>query len=123
MWCLIVWILDLCPLSYFILKLKIKHNYWLLVDTCPQAANHCALFCVGKQPIILLYFEFETVLKFITSGSGYAQTNLLSYTGQLNIDFSCNNSSYSTLSTANNKGAFQTLLFTCNKSFLAARLI
>ena len=26
------------------LKLKIKHNDWLLADTCPQAANHCALF-------------------------------------------------------------------------------
>ena len=28
----------------FILKLKIKRNDWLLVDTCQQAANHCALF-------------------------------------------------------------------------------
>ena len=28
----------------FILKLKIKCNDWLLVDTCPQAANHCTLF-------------------------------------------------------------------------------
>ena len=28
----------------FILKLKIKPNDWLLADTCPQAANHCALF-------------------------------------------------------------------------------
>ena len=27
----------------FILRLKIKRNDWLLVDTCPQAANHCAL--------------------------------------------------------------------------------
>ena len=26
------------------LKLKIKRNDWLLVDRCPQAANHCALF-------------------------------------------------------------------------------
>ena len=26
------------------LRLKIKRNDWLLVDTCPQAANHCALF-------------------------------------------------------------------------------
>ena len=26
------------------LKLKIKHNDWLLADMCPQAANHCALF-------------------------------------------------------------------------------
>ena len=50
----------------FILKLKIKRNDWLLVDTCPQAANHCALFWVRvrKQPIVGLYFEFETVLKF-----------------------------------------------------------
>ena len=38
-----------------ILKLKIKRNDWLLADTCPQAANHCALF------------EFETVLKFNNS--------------------------------------------------------
>ena len=27
-----------------IIKLKIKHNDWLLVDMCPQAANHCTLF-------------------------------------------------------------------------------
>ena len=26
----------------FILRLKIKRNDWLLVDTCPQAASHCA---------------------------------------------------------------------------------
>ena len=36
----------------FILRLKIKRNDWLLADTCPQAANHCALF------------ESETILKF-----------------------------------------------------------
>ena len=28
----------------FILKLKLKHNDWLLADTCPLATNHCALF-------------------------------------------------------------------------------
>ena len=28
----------------FILKLKINHNNRMLVDTCPQAANHCTLF-------------------------------------------------------------------------------
>ena len=28
----------------FILELKVKRNDWLLVDTCPQAANHCTLF-------------------------------------------------------------------------------
>ena len=28
----------------FILRLKIKRNDCLLADTCPQAANHCALF-------------------------------------------------------------------------------
>ena len=28
----------------FILKLKIKRNDWPLADTCPQAANHWALF-------------------------------------------------------------------------------
>ena len=26
------------------LRLKIKRKDWLLADTCPQAANHCALF-------------------------------------------------------------------------------
>ena len=26
------------------IRLKIKHNDWLPADTCPQAANHCALF-------------------------------------------------------------------------------
>ena len=26
------------------LKLKIRRNDWLLADTCPHAANHCALF-------------------------------------------------------------------------------
>ena len=35
--------LEVIKLEYN-LKLKIKHNDWLLVDTCPQAANHCALF-------------------------------------------------------------------------------
>ena len=28
----------------FILRLKIKRNDWLFADTCPQAANRCALF-------------------------------------------------------------------------------
>ena len=28
----------------FILRLKIKRSDWLLADTCPQTANHCALF-------------------------------------------------------------------------------
>ena len=27
------------------IKLKIKRNDWLIADICPQAANHCALFC------------------------------------------------------------------------------
>ena len=30
----------------FILRLKIKRNDWLFADTCPQAANRCALFWV-----------------------------------------------------------------------------
>ena len=30
----------------FILRLKIKRNDLLLADTCPKAANHCALFWV-----------------------------------------------------------------------------
>ena len=35
--------LEVIKLEY-ILKFKIKHNDWLFADTCPQAANHCALF-------------------------------------------------------------------------------
>ena len=42
----------------FIIKHKIMRNDWLLGDTCP------------RQPIIALYFEFETVLKFMTSRPG-----------------------------------------------------
>ena len=44
-WCLIVSIPGLKVIKReFILRLKIKHNDWLLADTCPQSANHCALF-------------------------------------------------------------------------------
>ena len=39
--------------------LKVKRNDWLLVDTCPQAANHCA-FTLSLR----LYSSF------ITSGPG-----------------------------------------------------
>ena len=28
----------------YILRLKIKRNDWVIADTCPQAANHYALF-------------------------------------------------------------------------------
>ena len=35
--------LEVIKLEYN-LRLKIKRNDWLLADTCPQAANHCALF-------------------------------------------------------------------------------
>ena len=35
--------LEAIKLEYS-LRLKIKRNDWLLADTCPQAANHCALF-------------------------------------------------------------------------------
>ena len=37
--------LEVIKLEY-ILKLKLKHNDWLLADTCLQAANHCALLRV-----------------------------------------------------------------------------
>ena len=30
------------------LRLLVKRNDWLLADTCPQAANHCALFWVWE---------------------------------------------------------------------------
>ena len=38
----------------FILRLRIKRNDWLLADTCR----------VRKQPVIALYFEAETEIKF-----------------------------------------------------------
>ena len=47
----------------FILKLKIK-----------RTMIGCLWTCVGKQPIIAVYFEFETVLKFYNLG---ARTGLL----------------------------------------------
>ena len=37
--------LEVIKLEYS-LRLKIKRNDWLFADTCPQAANHCALFLV-----------------------------------------------------------------------------
>ena len=37
--------LEVVEVEYmYNLKLKIKRNDWLFSDTCPQAANHCALF-------------------------------------------------------------------------------
>ena len=42
--------LEVIKLEY-ILRLKIKHNDWLLADTCPQSANHSP------------FFESENVLK------------------------------------------------------------
>ena len=47
----------------FILKLKVKRNDWLLAD---------------KQPIIELYFEFETVFKFYNLESSL-QWSVLSF--------------------------------------------
>ena len=35
--------IEIIKLGYS-LSLKIKRNDWPLADTCPQAANHCALF-------------------------------------------------------------------------------
>ena len=35
--------LEVIKLEYS-LRLKIKHNDWLIADMCPQAANHCPLF-------------------------------------------------------------------------------
>ena len=45
------------------LRLKIKHNDWLLADTCPQAANY------------VLYFESENELKFYNSTAWYMYIN------------------------------------------------
>ena len=42
----------------FILKLKMKHVDWLLADTCPQAANHCALF---SAKILILICPIATL--------------------------------------------------------------
>ena len=40
----------------YILKIKIKHNDWLLADTCLQAVNHCTLFWVLNE---LKFYNFE----------------------------------------------------------------
>ena len=49
--------LEVIKLEYSVsLKLKIKCNDWLLTDTCdtcPQAANHCALFWVWEWTQVL----------------------------------------------------------------------
>ena len=42
------------------LKLKRKHNDWLLADRFPLAANHCALY------------KFENELKFYNLGARFA---------------------------------------------------
>ena len=52
--------LEVIKLEYS-LKLRIKRNNWLLADT--------------EQPTVVLYFEFENELKFITSGAGQIQSN------------------------------------------------
>ena len=45
LWSVIVEIPDLEVIKLeFNVRLKIKRNDWLLEDTCPQAANHWALF-------------------------------------------------------------------------------
>ena len=44
----------------FILRLKIKHNDWLLAES---AMIGCLGTRVHKQPIIALYFESENELK------------------------------------------------------------
>ena len=53
---------------------QIKHNDWLLADTCSQAANHYAL-----------YFEFENELNFETSRPVFQKNN-----GLLDLDISWN---------------------------------
>ena len=92
MCCLVWWVIRGCQImkqvSMMTKTIKIKRNDWMLADTCPQAANLCALFWVWvhKQPIIALYFELESAsfqsLRFILSlrmssscktlGPGYA---------------------------------------------------
>ena len=42
--------LEVIKLEY-ILRLKIKHNDWLLADTCSQAANHCAFFFESENEL------------------------------------------------------------------------
>ena len=38
------------------LELKIKHNDWLLANTCPQSTNHCAFF---ESEIALMFYNLE----------------------------------------------------------------
>ena len=53
--------LEVIKLKYN-LKLIIQFNYWLLSDTCPQAANHCALFYNLEAR------SYSLVLFFLNSG-------------------------------------------------------
>ena len=45
--------LEVIKLEYN-LRLKIKRIDWLHADTCPQAANHCALFYICDNPTMTL---------------------------------------------------------------------
>ena len=61
--------LETWPLGYkleFILRLKIKGNDWLIKDTCPKAAKHCAFilspslyssFITSRPDLIEIYFQ------------------------------------------------------------------
>ena len=54
----------------FILKLKPKHNDWLLANMSPQAANHCALY---EFETLLNFYNLEASEKLV---SGYIPKNL-----------------------------------------------
>ena len=54
---------------------------------CPQAANHCTLFCVRKQPIIAVYFEFENELNFYSLEARWSRDKK-SYKGCSNMNAS-----------------------------------
>ena len=60
--------LEVIKLEYS-LNLKIKCNDWLLADTCPQAANHCALTCNRRHQQTT--FSYASFLGDLRVNSGY----------------------------------------------------
>ena len=51
--------LEVIQLKY---SLKTKHNDWLLVDICPQSADHCAFFKFENEQVITSRSEVKKLL-------------------------------------------------------------
>ena len=67
--------LEVIKLEYS-LRLRIKCNDWLLADTCPQAANHCAHVSASSQSLRFI-FSLRMNSSFITSRPGRSSVGKL----------------------------------------------